>query len=348
MLAIAREVEQLKKIYEKAQAKVIKIVERQRANNYVDYSSVAQLEKIRDVLEQMRKEAYRVIPKTLEKQYYLSKKMANGKYASALSLTSNDRLVIERLIDQLEAKVTNAAESADRDFRYKWDRALVISRLEPDMIREKTIRAVIEDTAMGGLEKARNILYEELKKDGLTAFTDKLGRKWNLMSYCNMATRTTALQSRNMGLIATEYDLCKISTHAGSCPICKPYEGRVYSKSGLNPNYPSLASAFGKIDPNGPNELYNTYMCIHPNCLHVLMDYTESGKTKEEIDRMREKSNSPFILAEKDRKELEMWRTKERQEVRTQQWIKEYLRGREAGLYKKGSWNSFVKSKLAS
>ena len=58
-----------------------------------------------------------------------------------------------------------------------------------------------------------------------------------------------------------------ISSHGTTCKVCAPYEGRVYSRSGTDPDFPPLASAFGKVDPSGPDDLANTWLNIHPNCL---------------------------------------------------------------------------------
>jgi hypothetical protein len=60
------------------------------------------------------------------------------------------------------------------------------------------------------------------------------------------------------------YQIVKIGS---TCPLCAVYEGRVYSKSGTDPHYPPLARAFGKIDPAGSDDLSNTFLNIHPNCL---------------------------------------------------------------------------------
>ena len=86
-------------------------------------------------------------------------------------------------------------------------------------------------------------------------------------------------------LTADDWDLWQISKIGSTCPICAPLEGRVYSKSGTDPNYPPLALAFGKIDPAGADDLSNTYLNIHPNCLHSLVKYTTVGKTEKQIQR---------------------------------------------------------------
>lgn len=84
-----------------------------------------------------------------------------------------------------------------------------------------------------------------------------------------MVTRTTSRQAVNVAILTKnpEQDLFKMSKHGTTCPVCAPYEGRVYSKSGENPDYPPLSAIFGKIDRAGPEALTNSYLNIHPNCL---------------------------------------------------------------------------------
>jgi hypothetical protein len=89
----------------------------------------------------------------------------------------------------------------------------------------------------------------------------------------------------------------------------------VYSKSGTNPDYPPLAAAFGKIDPYGPNDLTNTYLNIHPNCLHSLMKYTTIGKSDKEIQRDKDFSSfekNPITHDPRTKKQIAAYREKER------------------------------------
>lgn len=102
-----------------------------------------------------------------------------------------------------------------------------------------------------------------------------------------MVTRTTARQAENLAILTRdpEQDLFRISSHGTTCPACAPYEGRVYSKSGTNPEYPPLSAAMGKIDADSPDSLMNSYLGIHPNCLHTLTPYSTIGLSDAQIQR---------------------------------------------------------------
>ena len=97
--------------------------------------------------------------------------------------------------------------------------------------------------------------------------------------------------------------------------MCAPLEGRVYSKSGTNPDYPPLTVAFGKVDPAGADDLSNTYLNIHPNCLHALVKYTTIGKSAERIPKDKDFSSiekNPLNRDPRTKKQIAAYREKER------------------------------------
>ena len=177
-----------------------------------------------------------------------------------------------------------------------------------------------------GVNKALPQFVETLRREGVTAFVDKAGRNWSLHTYCSMVARTTSRQAEILSVLTTDpaHDLYKISSHGTTCGLCAPYEGRVYSKSGTDPDFPPLASAFGNVDPAGPNDLSNTWLNIHPNCLHVLLPWTPAGRTPEEIQKIKDFSNpekNPFTVDPRSQKQIEAYRKKERGR---ELWLRDY------------------------
>lgn len=105
---------------------------------------------------------------------------------------------------------------------------------------------------------------------------------------------------------------------------CAPLEGRVYSKSGKDPDFPPLALVFGKIDPNGPDDLTNSYLNIHPGCLHVLLPWTPAGRTEEEIQKEKDFSSfkkNPRTIDPRTKKQIEAYRKKEKGRAI---WLRDY------------------------
>lgn len=191
----------------------------------------------------------------------------------------------------------------------------VLGRRENDPLRSAALRTQALKEAKGSsAARAALEMQEQLRREGVAAFVDRGGHKWTLANYCAMSTRTTSRQSANFGEIFAkeEHDLYYIVPHGSSCPICSKYEGRVYSRSGKNPNYPPLASAFSKIDPNGSDDLDNTYLTIHPNCRHTIVRYIERAQSPEKIREMQRKSNQPFNIDPRTEEQKKEYAERER------------------------------------
>lgn len=161
-----------------------------------------------------------------------------------------------------------------------------IGRQIKDTIQEAVNEAV-------GLKLATNETLKECKKNilkkfseqGITAIKTKNNRYIRLDAYAEMVVRSTTREVTNTATILQVqelgYDLVKMSSHPGSCPICQQFEGRVYSISGKDIRFPKLDVAFS-----------SGYANIHPNCRHTLEPYIEKlNNVNEDIIN----SNRPFI-----------------------------------------------------
>ena len=141
-----------------------------------------------------------------------------------------------------------------------------------------------------------------------------------------MVSRTTARQAETLSVLSADngQDLYRISQHNTACALCAPFEGRVYSKSGTDPDFPPLADAFGKQDPAGPDTLANTWLNIHPNCLHSITPWTPAGRSKQELEEIKRFSSpktNPYSRDPRSRKQVEAYRRKEK--ARTA-WLQNY------------------------
>lgn len=177
--------------------------------------------------------------------------------------------------------------------------------------RKEAKKEVKKDTPA---DNAAFNLGESLRKNGLFAFIDKGGKRWTLESYCAMTTRSVASQSTNLGEVFAreEHDLYYIVPHSGSCPLCKKYEGRVYSRSGKDKRYPPLSSAFSKINPSGSDDLDNTYWEIHPNCRHKIVRYVEKAHTQRQNVLVQAMSNRPMALTQGQEEQVRYYKERER------------------------------------
>ena len=302
----------LRRLFLKTEKELIREIMRKRSAGYVDYAEVAALERVQKILQDMVDESWEYIPEMIETIFYHSDKDAAG-YANARTLTAAQTDVVQQLSNNLLGEVMEMAGTA----RKSVEAVFTIARLENDPFRRLTLEQVLRQEAAGSpwIRSSRD-LVKKMERDGITAFVDKSGRRWSLRAYGNMAVRTTARQAEVAALLtADDHDLWQIIKIGSTCPVCAPLEGRVYSKSGTNPDYPPLSMAFGKVDPAGGDNLANTWLNIHPSCLHMLTKYTTVGKTEKQIRRDRDFSDpekNPVTKDPRSKKQIAAYREKER------------------------------------
>jgi len=301
----------LRVLFLKTEQRLIAEINRKRSQGYVDYAEVAALNRTQQILQEMVDESWSYVPTMIEKIFYKSEAAANG-YKNAAGLTASQLGIVQQLSNNLLGDIVEASITAQKNI----EDSFRIGRRDVDKVREVALKSVAEARAAGyGSGKAAASMARELQSVEITAFTDKAGRDWGLQDYCNMATRATARQAEVSAILTADpdHDLYRIVKIGSTCPICAPLEGRVYSRSGTNPDYPPLASAFGKIDPNGSNDLSNTYLNIHPNCLHALVKYTTIGKSEAQIQKDKDFSSfekNPVTADPRSKKQIAAYKEK--------------------------------------
>lgn len=303
----------LRYLYQKCETDIINEILRKRASGYVDYAETAALQRVQDELQGLVDESFVYVPKMIEKRFYDHPGASQG-YSNAKSIIGgSQRVLMEQLADNLLGEITEAAAVAGITAGQLYK----IARMDDDELRKAALSSTAYTEALGkGAATSAKLMEATIRNHGLTAYIDKSGRHWSLADYCNMATRTTARQAEVAAVLSKdEHDLYQIVKIGSTCPLCAVYEGRVYSKSGTSPYYPPLAMAFGKIDPAGGDDLSNTYLNIHPNCLHSLVKFTEVGKSEKQIEKIREFSSpetNPLNQDPRSKKQIEAYREKER------------------------------------
>ena len=334
-----KELEKLIAIFLRAETAIINEIGRLRSQGLVDYHAVAALNRIQAILKQMETDCWEYVPKMVEQQFYVRvpearkilepvEKHVRG-YENADALTATQYSIIDRLVTNLMGEIVEASGMAQNTLQNA-----LIGRTQGDIFRRVTLGTLAQTQAVGkGAQKAANDIFQALAREGVTAFVDKAGRRWSLHTYCSMVARTTSRQAEVLATLTAdeEHDLYKISSHGTTCKICAPLEGRVYSKSGKDPDFPSLASAFGKIDPTGPNDLTNSYLNIHPSCFHVLTPWTPAGRSEEEIQKIKDFSSfkkNPPTIDPRTKKQIDAYRKKETARAN---WLRDY---RQWGTYR--------------
>lgn len=327
-----RELEKLIALFLRAETDIINEIGRLRSQGLVDYHAVAALERVQEILRNLESDCWEYVPKMIEKQFYVRVPEARkilepvekhiAGYQNAASLTGEQLSVIDKLVMNLMGEITDANMTVMSNLQ-----SALIGRIEPDVYRRVGLEQVALNQTLGrGVNASVPGFVEVLRREGVTAFVDRAGRNWSLHTYGSMVCRTTSRQAEVLAVLTAdpEQDLYQISSHGTTCSLCAPYEGRVYSKSGRDPAFPPLTLAFGKIDANGPEDLSNTYLNIHPNCLHVLIPWTTAGRTPEEIQRIKDFSNprkNPFSRDPRTQKQIDDYRKKEQARAK---WLRDY------------------------
>ncbi|WP_312281380.1 phage minor capsid protein [Oscillibacter sp.] len=354
-----RILEQLRKVYLQAEQSLFDALTYKRSNGLIDYSEQAALERVQRTLANMQDACWRYVPILVESSFYvqhpekarLAEPMAKHLYgyANAGALTIEQTDIVETLTANLMSSVIEASRQAELSAHS------AIGRLHEDQFRKAGVASVAQmEAAGGGTWETANQMMTQLRADGVTAYVDKAGRRWGLYAYCNMVTRTTSRQAVNVAVLTKDpdQDLFKMSRHGTTCPACAPYEGRVYSKSGNSPDYPPLSAVFGKVDRAGPEMLTNSYLNIHPNCLHTLTPYSTIGMTQGEIERDQVissfRSNPPSFDPRSD-EAIKAYRQQQAGRQKYLRMLHEYQRYRMAlGDKMPKTAQTFIKHKMAN
>lgn len=163
--------------------------------------------------------------------------------ASALDRLGASRRTVGRRVEDFYAKAGRRAAV----------RALLGAQGSP----QEAARALAGDIT-------RDPEYKRLLRQGVSGFVDRSGRQWSLDTYSEMVVRTTTREAVVQGQVQRMADagvnLARVSQHASSCSICRPFEGRLISLDGSLTEFQgqSVADTSIGLPP------------YHPNCRHTI------------------------------------------------------------------------------
>jgi len=142
-----------------------------------------------------------------------------------------------------------------------------VGRQINDIYRQEALKMAGKKFTAGlTWQQAKKELEQQLLSLNITGFRDRLGRNWKLGTYTAMVARTLTREVATLATInaCKEFDikLVKVSVHRGSCEMCKPIEGKIYTLDKRDKRYPFYDGQ-------------NIRIPVHPNCRHVLIPYVE-------------------------------------------------------------------------
>jgi len=166
---------------------------------------------------------------------------------------------------------------------------LGVLRATEDVFR--TVVAQASAQVLLGAQTRRGVaqtVLDRLVARGISGFTDAAGRRWELGSYTEMATRTVtqraAVQAHADALVGAGVDLVIVSDAQQECRLCRPWEGKVLSLSGAGAGTYPLPSAVNpdkivQVKVSGTLDEARRSGLFHPNCRHSASAYLP-GLTK--------------------------------------------------------------------
>lgn len=162
-------------------------------------------------------------------------------------------------VDQLYGELTDSLMQARNTVRSQ------VKAVIHNIGRREVLLSLLGDTARDSRIKTSEQLAASLRQQGITGFVDKAGKRWKLDTYAEMFVRTKTREAVTQGAV-TRYaahgvTMVQISSHASSCQICEPLQGRVMRLDG------QLEAV------NGVNIYALQLPPFHPNCRHVVLPY---------------------------------------------------------------------------
>jgi hypothetical protein len=155
--------------------------------------------------------------------------------------------------------------------------ALQIVRKGNDLYRDVAIQAGSQMFREADIFTRRQFsqrMLDDFAQRGIQSITYSNGRKMSIESYSEMVGRTmsghAAVQGSLNRYAEHGYDLVRVSSHFRACELCVPWEGKVLSSSGQNPDYESLDSAISAG-------------LFHPNCAHDVTPYIPGLSPDQEV-----------------------------------------------------------------
>jgi len=176
------------------------------------------------------------------------------------------RGAIEALTAQIQADLLTANErmagNVERIIRLTRQTVVADAAISEAIRSGVAIGEARRDTSMrllglltGDYDEGR--LIPVVCRDGVT-------RRYEAGYYAELVARTRTREAASAGIAnqaqALGMDLVQISDHNTPTPICQRYEGKIFSLSGSNPDFPRL----------------DRFPPFHPNCKHVMNAVSET------------------------------------------------------------------------
>ncbi len=180
--------------------------------------------------------------------------------------------------------VNSVADKWTADLRRK--QAEIADKQDFLNILNSNTAAVVSGSA--ARTKAVRDTIHEMAQKGIPAFVDRAGREWSPEAYVNMDIRNTvkntALEAKFTVMDSLGQDVFEVSSHPGSRPKCRPWQGKLISRSGRTTEITDLHGRKHKVIPLSQTSYGEPDGLFGINCGHRPRGCTEGVFTKSEVE----------------------------------------------------------------
>lgn len=136
--------------------------------------------------------------------------------------------------------------------------------------------------------KAVRTTIHEMAQKGIPAFVDKSGREWSPEAYVNMDIRATvkntALEAEFSTMDSLGQDVFEVSSHPGSRPKCRPWQGKLISRSGKTTEITDINGRKHKVIPLSQTSFGEPDGLFGINCGHRPRGVSDGLFRKSEVE----------------------------------------------------------------
>ena len=290
--------------YQKAQKKLVEIIQRKQA-----HGSAAAYE--RSLLRQIQKE----LKKLKKSSKALVEQLVKENYKTGLQSLIDDLIkddTAPRLFNMFSGLNTSQIELITHNANIDLNKSInIVGRRMQDAVREAGIEATAEKLTTGQtIREMQKNLQDKLKQQNLTAVEYANGTKMPIEKYAETVARSTTAETQNKAKVIQGqgwgYDLVRFTEHSPTCEVCSMYQGRVYAltKEAANGKYKGSKGQELHFPYLYDTALISGYSTIHPNCRHRLSVLPAGAYTASEMEEFSRKSMQPFedMRSDKERK----------------------------------------------
>lgn len=167
-------------------------------------------------------------------------------------------------------------------------------RNQPEIANKQDILNILNSNTaavVSGTEsrtKAVRTTIHEMVQRGIPAFVDKSGREWSPEAYVNMDIRATvkntALEAEFSTMDALGQDVFEVSSHPGSRPKCRPWQGKLISRSGRTTEITDINGRKHKVIPLSQTSFGEPDGLFGINCGHRPRGVSDGLFRKSEVE----------------------------------------------------------------